>query len=288
MSDYEKMEAVRRTILAATNGAPSTSLLPRAKDMISTAAPSDDVAAQVRMVVEKIVKQLNKEYRQVTGPEAQTLGFVDSTLEKATLPNIQAAHDGDIKLLKGDCNDDLHETAEIEPAKESLDAARTTLADQQDEEKKNLVAVTSQGPPDSLDCTLPSPTQIDETPDAMGDFMKAKYCTWSAPIDLPVFTQNKFYGCCWCCGKYGHRKAECQQGTVNTVNGGGGSWGGGGDKGDGRGKGGKGSGKAGQGVKGKGGRGKGGCKLNALTETWEETSMTGGGDQQWHERGTEG
>ena len=155
-------------------------------------------------MVEKIVKQLTAEHRQVSPTEAETLGLVDSTLEKTTLPNIDAADAADRDLLASavqtitNCNDDLHQTSEIDAAKAALDAARAALATcrseeaqllafQQGEEKKltNFVAATSQGPTD-LGCQLPPPTQLDETPDAMGDFMQASeqwYAEKGAELD---------------------------------------------------------------------------------------------------------
>jgi hypothetical protein len=168
--------------------------------------------SEVRMV-EKIVKQLTAEHRQVSPTEAETLGLVDSTLEKTTLPNIDAADAADRQLLASavqsitDCNDDLHQTSEIDAAKAALDAARAALATcrseeaellafQQGEEKKltNFVVATSHGPDLALGCQLPPPSQLDDTPDAMGDFVKASgqwYAQKGAELDTLDDNNNK-------------------------------------------------------------------------------------------------
>jgi hypothetical protein len=208
----------------SASGYPSASLLQRAQAVILSSGVSDGVAAQVRMV-EKIVKQLQAEHRQVTGPEADTLQLVDDTLKGTTLPNIQAAHDADVQLLASavqtiqNCDNDLSETTEIVAAKSTLDSSRAALnkcrseeaallAFQQGEQQKrdNHVAAVSQGPGDALGCALPSPSKLDDTPDGMGDFFKASlswYKTNEAKLNTLVDNNNKAIAA------HQEKKAEC-------------------------------------------------------------------------------
>jgi hypothetical protein len=173
--------------------------------LIQTDGVSDSVLTQVK-VVQKIIAQLQKDHRQVTSGEKETLDMVDNILETVTLVNIDNAHKADNKLLADAvetiraCDDDLKERAEIDAAKATSDAAKAALAQcrakeaellafQQGEQKKleNFVGATSQGPArdgvSGLECAMPNPSQLDDTPDGMGDFFKSSESWYSSKLD---------------------------------------------------------------------------------------------------------